>query len=58
MAICIKEDIGDEEILKEAFEVIVIDYCDNFHSFINGRRGNHHHKKVYKSLIYLYEKWK
>lgn len=58
MALCIEYEIVDEIFLKRYFKAIVQDYCEDFHAFINQRRGNGHNKEVYKSLIELYERWR
>lgn len=58
MSLCIEEEMVDENFLKKYFQVIVQDYCEDFHAFINQRRGNKHNKDVYKALIDLHERWK
>lgn len=57
VALSIEEEVVEEEILRNFFCQIVLDYCENFHAFINQRRGNRHNKDVYKALIELRDKW-
>lgn len=58
MALCVEEELVDERLLRGFFESIVHDYCEDFHAFINQRRGNNHNRDRYRSLIRLSERWK
>jgi Domain of unknown function (DUF4760) len=58
MSLCIKEGMVDETFLINYFQVIVEDYCEEFHALINQRRGTRHNKEIYKALVDLHERWK
>jgi hypothetical protein len=58
MSLYIEKGYVDEDFLKSYFQLIVEDYCEEFHALINQRRGYRHNKDIYKRLIDINERWK
>lgn len=57
IAICIENEIADEDVLKTFFQAIVCDYCEKFHDLIYFRRQGNGHIERYKKLVELKNKW-